>query len=155
MLDALIGNTDRHHENWAVLERTDQAGRHASLAPSYDHASSLGRELKDDERSARLEGKDRRRTVETYARRARSALYRSPGDSRPLSPIDAFVETMHRARGAGRLWLERLDGVGGDTLSGIVARVPAERISDPARRFAAALMASNRRALLTLLEPRS
>jgi hypothetical protein len=36
-----------------------------------------------------------------------------------------------------------------------VARVPDERISDPARRFAAALMAANRRELLMLMEPRS
>jgi len=38
LLDALIGNGDRHHENWAVIHGT--ASRR--LAPSYDHASSLG-----------------------------------------------------------------------------------------------------------------
>jgi hypothetical protein len=46
MLDAWIGNTDRHHENWGFVEvrgiQTPQVIAH--LAPTYDHASSLGRE---------------------------------------------------------------------------------------------------------------
>lgn len=36
VFDALIGNTDRHHENWAVL------GAERKLAPTYDHGASLG-----------------------------------------------------------------------------------------------------------------
>lgn len=42
ILDALIANTDRHEQNWAVLTRPPgQAGPDA-LCASYDHASSLG-----------------------------------------------------------------------------------------------------------------
>lgn len=39
LFDALIGNTDRHSENWAI-EITPKGMMH--LAPSYDHATSLG-----------------------------------------------------------------------------------------------------------------
>jgi hypothetical protein len=152
MLDALIGNTDRHHENWAVLVRIGQAERHAALAPSYDHASGLGRELTDHERRARLEGRDRRRTVEAYCKKARSALYRNVGDPAPMSPLDAFSEAMRHAPLAGRRWLERLGATEHATMSSIVDRIPAQRISEPARQFALAVMANNRRALLSLLE---
>lgn len=38
LLDALLGNTDRHHENWALIRSLDGG---LVLAPSYDHASSL------------------------------------------------------------------------------------------------------------------
>lgn len=34
--DAVIANTDRHHENWAIIESTRR------LSPSYDHGASLG-----------------------------------------------------------------------------------------------------------------
>ena len=51
MLDALIGNTDRHHENWGIMTGR---GRPQVLAPTYDHASSLGRELSDQKRQARM-----------------------------------------------------------------------------------------------------
>jgi len=95
LLDALIGNGDRHHENWAVIHGTDSR----RLAPSYDHASSFGRELLDEERAARLDGIDRGRTVDRYAARATSAFYGSPADAKPLSPIDAF-------RVGGRVWPE-------------------------------------------------
>ena len=39
LFDALIGNTDRHSQNWAV--ETTQSGE-LHLAPSFDHATSLG-----------------------------------------------------------------------------------------------------------------
>lgn len=48
VLDALICNTDRHHENWGFLMRPEPKGPghrmiHLEVAPSFDHASSLGR----------------------------------------------------------------------------------------------------------------
>lgn len=45
VFDALIGNTDRHHENWGFRFRpANPADRFSwTVAPSYDHASSLGR----------------------------------------------------------------------------------------------------------------
>jgi hypothetical protein len=46
--DALIANTDRHHENWAVLKRQAGSQTENRLAPSFDHASSLGREMRDN-----------------------------------------------------------------------------------------------------------
>ena len=84
LLDALIGNTDRHHENWAVIESEGKQ----MLAPSYDHASCLGRELGDPERADRLRGGDRQRTVARYCERTRPALYEAPGDRRPLRGSD-------------------------------------------------------------------
>jgi len=46
VLDALIANRDRHEQNWAVL--TPQlASVPERLAPTYDHASSLGFNLQD------------------------------------------------------------------------------------------------------------
>lgn len=152
MLDALIGNTDRHHENWGVLDYGGLAERYVALAPSYDHASSLGRELMDQDRAARLKGRDKRRTVEAYARKARSGLYRHFNDKEPVSPVDALSMAMERAQDAGRLWLSRLEGLSDGTLSLIVARVPSQRVSEPARQFAELLMVENRRALLRLLE---
>ena len=40
VLDALICNVDRHHENWGILRKTTPEGMRGRLAPSYDHASS-------------------------------------------------------------------------------------------------------------------
>ena len=42
VLDALVGNTDRHHENWGILRKRTPNGWAGMVAPSFDHASSLG-----------------------------------------------------------------------------------------------------------------
>lgn len=42
MLDALVCNTDRHHQNWGVLVARSEGQMQRTLAPTFDHASSLG-----------------------------------------------------------------------------------------------------------------
>ncbi len=63
VLDALIGNTDRHQDSWATI----RSGASQRLAPSFDHASSLGFLLSDEQRAVQLTTKDRNRTVAAYA----------------------------------------------------------------------------------------
>ena len=68
VFDVLISNTDRHHQNWGVLAKREEGSAPTlTLAPTYDHGSSLGRELQDTERIQRLTGRDRRHSLSTYA----------------------------------------------------------------------------------------
>jgi hypothetical protein len=84
LLDAWIGNTDRHHENWALVVNPTLDQRY--LAPTYDHASSLGAHEQGKQRLRRLESRDPAFRVEGYVQRAhaRSALYFRVGETRPL-----------------------------------------------------------------------
>lgn len=50
LLDAVIANQDRHEQNWSVLTPRLTTSPEL-LAPTYDHASSLGFNLRDDVRS--------------------------------------------------------------------------------------------------------
>jgi hypothetical protein len=46
VFDALIGNTDRHQDNWGFLsKRTKLGSRIFSMAPLFDNGTSLGHEL--------------------------------------------------------------------------------------------------------------
>ena len=136
MLDALIGNTDRHHENWGLVLRATSDHQDLRLAPTFDHASSLGRNETDDRREARLASKDRAYSLVGYAERARSAFYRAPLDPRPLSTLDAFRETAKIRPRAAREWTDRLRNVGERELRTIIEEVPSNLISNPAREFA-------------------
>lgn len=40
--DAVIGNTDRHTENWGFLFEAGSSGRNYFLAPAFDNGTSLG-----------------------------------------------------------------------------------------------------------------
>jgi len=145
LFDAWIGNTDRHHENWAVLKF---AVDRFVLAPSYDHASSLGHNLQDSERADRLVSKDRNRTVEAYAAKARSALFRSEADKKPASTDEAFALATVSCRKAGRYWLNRLREISDDAATDIVNRVPDGLLSPHGKRFAVQLLRANRARLL-------
>jgi hypothetical protein len=147
VLDALIVNGDRHHENWAVLQRNAGEGPR-SLAPSYDHASSLGRELRDEERGARLSGRDPRHTVAAYVGRARSAFFGAAGDRKPLGPRDAFVVAATAKPKAGEFWLARVAALGHNEIQGIVQAIPISMMSDVSRAFALEMMRIARERLL-------
>lgn len=144
MLDAWIANQDRHHENWAAL----WDGGNLRLAPTFDHGAALARNLLDFEREERLRTKDRNRTVAAFAERGRSAFYTSPADSRPLRLREAFQAFAQRVPWAARAWLDRLRAVNPDEISGILDRVPVERMSETCKQFTMKLLAENQRRLL-------
>ncbi len=152
MLDALLGNTDRHHENWAILQMAPhEADRRAILCPSFDHASCLGHNLLDTERHERMSSRDRNRTVAAFVRSAklRSALYRDPADDKPLSPRNAFLTAAQRCPEAASYWLKCLAGVPIARLTDIVNGVPDEIMTDVCRRFVSDVLSENRANLLS------
>jgi hypothetical protein len=153
VFDALIGNTDRHHENWGVIYQAPQKeSPRLILAPTFDHASSLGRELNDPERIARLQTTDAGFAVSAYADRARSAIFDNEEDRTPLTCFDVVVRCQEIHREAVSFWLDRLsrldDAVWPDQIHN---RIPISFVSQPARDFASRLLVHNKNRLLTLL----
>jgi hypothetical protein len=146
LLDAWIGNTDRHQENWGLINGKDRVVR---LAPTFDHASSLGRELNDDTRNRRLATRDNRYSVEAFSERARSALYSDQNDEKPLSPIAAFMLAARAQRKSALHWMGRLELTSADQVTAIFDRVPPEFISEPSRHFAEELLKINRARLIS------
>ncbi len=141
MLDVLIGNTDRHHENWAVVERRGRRW----LAPSYDHASSLGRNERSAKLEQRLSGHDRRMSVESFAVRCRSAFYRG---SKALTTFELWQHAAALRPKAAAFWRARLLDFDPAQAEAWLAAVPEERISKQKRMFAAALLKLNRERVL-------
>ena len=150
LLDALIGNTDRHYENWALIEQTGPGSAPVRwLAPTHDHGSSLGRNESDEKRRHRLTTKDMNDTPEAYAARARSKLY-LPGQPKALSTLDAFGEAARMSPDAAAAWIKRLREVKIDTVDNFFRRIPAGRISDWGIQFAQRILRFNHSRLLDL-----
>jgi hypothetical protein len=146
MLDALIANQDRHHENWGAVRVPGEST--LQLAPSFDHGASFARNLTDEERKDRLRSKDVRRQIPHFSQRARSSFYRDPSDSRPLSTLEAFNEFAQRAPSGARIWLDMLASVTENEICAIVDEVPSERMSPIAKEFTIELILINRNRLL-------
>jgi len=145
LLDAVVGNTDRHHENWGAISTR---GRRLFLAPTFDHASSLGCHITDQERARRLSTPDHGYTVEAYTTKARSALYETESALRPLTTAEAFFAAAAREHSSRELWLDRLRHIPEDSLAKMVEGIPEERMSKHAVDFAKRMLRSNRSRLL-------
>ena len=140
VLDALIGNTDRHHENWGVLRRQFPGGQwRGVVAPSFDHASSLGRELLDERRDVLTT--DNR--VGDYVERGRGALYWSENERRGPSPLELVRKAVHEYPSLFGSASVKLGKLNRRSIGEIVDRVPMEWMSSSARRFSMALMIYN------------
>ena len=90
MLDAWIANQDRHHENWGLVIVFESEKPKIHLAPTFDHASSLGRNETDKNRQERLTTKDEGRNIKHYVSRARSAFYLAPSHNKVMLTLDVF-----------------------------------------------------------------
>ncbi|MCD8487991.1 MAG: HipA domain-containing protein [Desertifilum sp.] len=145
LLDAWIGNGDRHHENWGFIETLDQS---VHLAPSYDHASSLGRELLDSKRQEYIENK----SVKGYVGRARSAFYQQPEDRKPLPTIEAFSTVAKRYPHAASIWLEQLANLSFVQIKQLLTCLPSHRFSPLALEFVWQILHINHSRLLSLRE---
>jgi hypothetical protein len=144
LLDAWVANQDRHHQNWGAIRE----GELLRLAPSYDHGSSLARNLTDEERHERLRTRDRNRTVLHFAERCRSAFHGAPGDRKTLSALAVFARfAKYCPTGAGLL-KEALLRVKPDTVKAILDRIPPRRMTPVTREFTMELLMINQKRLL-------
>ncbi len=145
MFDTWISNQDRHHENWAFL--VDPQSRRF-LAPSYDHAASLGTVLRDEEREDRLTTQDRGRTVQRYVERARSAFYAVERGTKRMLSIEAFKFAAARYPQAAQVWSERLGNISFHEVEHVLNDLPEARASTMSRKFALEMMRINQARLL-------
>ena len=139
VFDALIGNTDRHHENWGILTESRGDGQYGCLAPSFDHASSLGRELTDERRERILN----ERRVGQYSERARGGIFWEETDKHAVSPLElvrrGFAEYPDMFRDA----ILKSAVLDRNNLKPYIDRVPGGWMSLIAKSFAQELMAYN------------
>ena len=104
LLDALIANQDRHHENWGILRRDHDVW----LAPTFDHGSGLARGITDPEREERLTTKDRNRNLEAYTAKARSAIFAAANDRKAIGTFELFERFANRSPTAAGVWQNRV-----------------------------------------------
>jgi hypothetical protein len=148
LLDAWIGNTDRHHENWGLLAKSGKASTVYHLAPTYDHASCLGRELLDNKREIMLKAN----SVQNYTTKCRSALYVQDSDRKAMFTLGVFRTAARRYPDAAQIWLGRLASISTIDTMRLLRQIPSARISEIAINFAHEVLEINQHSLLDLRE---
>lgn len=153
VLDAIIGNTDRHHENWGLLLRPSGEGDALvnavlSVAPSFDHASSLGRELRDEKRLSIL----RSAGMDTYVRKGHGAVFFAPEDAHGANPLRLVEFGANRVGQYFLPGLERMRRFTIQDLDAVVDCVPDEHMTATAKAFTKAFLAYTYESLCNLLK---
>lgn len=129
VLDAWIGNTDRHADNWALTVD----GPVLRLAASFDHGSALAAG-KEDSFLDRTDPRDF----------ADGAMARKFEDGKNVHLADLALDAMRRWGGP---WLDALRQISAGDERAIVDAVPG--MSELRRTFICRLLEENRRRLLT------
>jgi hypothetical protein len=149
LLDTWIANQDRHHENWAFIITKEGTSR---LASTFDHGAGLGRNETDANRQERLETRDKRRGMEYYVTKARSAIYDKVSSNKPFDTITLFVEAAQKRPLAAQIWLNHLKRVLAANIQQIFAQIPATEITPIASKFAQKILELNQKRLLIYLD---
>jgi hypothetical protein len=143
LLDAWIANQERHHENWGVIHYGE-----IYLAPTYDHAASMGQNERDAKRHEMLTTRDTGRQISRYIERAHSAIYLNQLEVKPLSTLDIFQHFAAKRPQAAQLWLQRLGDISSEQCQNIFNSIPPTEITTTAAEFAMKLLELNRNRLL-------
>lgn len=147
LLDTLISNQDRHHENWAVLY--DIMGGRYFLCETYDHAASLGRELTPERRATLLSSPDVNQRLPAFVAKARSEIFENETDTKPMLTLDAFklacdLQPTH----IKRFWLERLRSLSNASMLELLASIPEQVIVDATKHFVFEMLLQNKQRIL-------
>lgn len=141
VLDALIGNQDRHSENWSI-EITPDGTYH--LAPSYDHATSLGIVQRNPEKLNRLVNDPR--AVRIFAAKAVGGRFEGMAKVTLVDVASQFCVDAGPA--VVSHWASAIAGLDIGATAEIVAR---GKMSSPSDTLALELIRINKERLVTCL----
>ena len=142
ILDAWVNNTDRHHRNWGVI--VSETG---SLAPSFDHGSSLAFGETDANRARILRGGAD--AVEGWLTGGRTRSFE--GMPSMIEVVLAALESDPSLRRDG--WIDRLESITFDEVEAVLNKLPEEGpsgviLSDTSRTLCSEILRINRMRLL-------
>jgi hypothetical protein len=139
VLDALILNTDRHHENWGVLRTTMPDGAVSyEIAPSFDHASSLARNEPPEKLAGWLNESWR---VEWYMQGAHGGIYLPENPEKGANPYTIAEKAILEWPEYFAYWQDVLDKVEQPAIDQIVDRIPDAVMAMEQKKFVKALLA--------------
>ncbi len=158
MLDALVGNTDRHHENWGVVQKftikNDREAKHIrialriGLAPTFDHASSLGRELLDE---ARLRMLADPAALRRNIKKGTGGIFLNAEAKKGLAPIALAELIAQNYPQFYEPWSRRISGLPMDFAQPLLDGIPDPYMSPVAKEFVLAFLSESRKMITSIL----
>ena len=144
ILDGMIANTDRHHQNWMLINEYKYGVNNLTVAPSFDHGSSLGSKLTDQQRDEILSSNG----VLDHLRKLKGKVFDNGSNGRAPSPLDLAKSLCTRWPEYARGTLTALQNVDDTEFRSILDRMPSDFMSETAKDFAYEVMLVSKMELL-------
>ncbi len=143
MLDTLIANQDRHHQNWGAIRY-----QRSWLSPTFDHGAGLARNEPETKRERRLSSPNRQGELEAFAGRAQSGFYESIDDTKTLRSLSCFLAWRAIRPVAADVWIGKLGKLQSKDFKQIIDRIPKSRMTPTAKEFTLELLLINQKRIL-------
>lgn len=138
--DCVIGNTDRHSENWGIIR--NYANNTKRLIAAYDNGSSLGREFHSEEAISTTD-------IEKYARNSRSCIRLVEG--RNVNHYDFLIYVLEKYPNQKVKYFEKIKFLTEEKINEIVNQVPDEFMPLNLKNFVIKLLLERKRNILEIL----
>jgi hypothetical protein len=120
LFDALIGNTDRHQDNWGIIV-TPQQGNLASnkkmrISPVFDNGTSMGHEIS----SAKFKNYEDSSNIERYVSKGRHHMKWSINDTMPMEHVNMLKKFTKEYPETHQLMIECLNNINPEDFKSIL-----------------------------------
>lgn len=146
VFDALVGEQDRHGENWGIISSN---GKY-KISPLYDNSCNLLREFYDEKMAEKYYSGQK--DFDNYIRKSRTLIFNENGKKyKHFELIEklytVFPETVEKEI----INLKKLED---ETINNIVKKVPINVISDKQKQYIIKYLKERRDILLEIIEKR-
>ncbi|MFC5471940.1 phosphatidylinositol kinase [Cohnella suwonensis] len=143
LLDAILGNTDRHQDNFGIIR--NERNKEIRMAPIYDNSSSLGRELPVERIKQLLSSQE---MFDSYIRRSKTLIKIGSIDNiKKVSCIDLLGHALEQKPQIKNL-IQKLEQLTDEDTNNIVQNVPDEVMSEVQKEFVSRILRTRRDIIL-------
>ncbi|PWK08434.1 HipA domain-containing protein [Tumebacillus permanentifrigoris] len=145
VFDALVGNTDRHQDNFGIITHLETA--QIVFAPLYDNASCLGRELLIPDVQEKMTNPT---SFEAYISRSPSLIRTGTAKrgTKHFNLLESILEGSFSKE--MRIAMDKVEFLASREIEQIVHSVPSEVMHDEYKRFVIRLLTTRRDRLLQM-----
>lgn len=128
VFDALIGETDRHEENWGIIIKNE----HYQISPLYDNGCNLLREFKDEKLAEQYyTGKKK---FDAYIERSKSLIYNET-TGRRYTHFQLIKELYKEYPDVIKKEIINIDNLTDNKIEEIVKSIPNQMMSDKQKEY--------------------
>lgn len=145
VFDALIGEQDRHEENWGITEKN---GKY-SISPLYDNGDSLLREFKNKDMLKKFQNGER--DFDAYISRSKTLIYKEDKKKRykHFELIDFLNKNYHEMV---KTEIDNLNKLTDNDIDLIVNRIPSELLTNCQKEYIICYLRKRRDILLNKIK---